>query len=349
MRVAVLTDRCDGHRDEFIAALARRGDEVMVYTPGGGPDTPVETIGDFARRLDRQWDAGRPDVVHAHNWRSGVAAQLAATAHGVPTVMTFDGFGPGSHEARPKLEKLVIRDAGWVTAPCTDELFELVRMGRARDSISVVPCGVDLQRFHPEGPTAPKGRPNRVVTVGKTLRRKGFDVVITALSAIADTELAIVGGPPPECLDNDPEVCRLRELAVRAGVADRVVFTGMVGGGEMPALLRSADVVACTAPYDARGVIGLEAMACGVPVVGPAAGGLVDAVVDEVTGRLVDARCWRGWAGAISAILRDAFYRRSLGLAGRDRACARYSWDRVAADTVRVYERLAGRMFNSTA
>ena len=164
--------------------------------------------------------------------------------------------------------------------------------------------------------------------------------MIQALPAIPDAEYVIVGGPDAAYLDADPEMLRLRVLAERLGVVDRVRFTGSVSREDMPALLRSADVVACTPWYESFGIVPLEAMASGVPVVATAVGGMLDTVVHEVTGMLVPPKRPRECAEVVSGILRDSFLRRSLGLAGRDRACACYSWDRVATGTVRVYERL---------
>jgi D-inositol-3-phosphate glycosyltransferase len=108
---------------------------------------------------------------------------------------------------------------------------------------------------------------------------------------------------------------------------------------EIPELLRPADVVACTPTYEPSGVVALEAMACGVPVVACAVGPLPDIVVHEVTGFLVDRQDPRDLAASVNHLLRDSFLRRRLGAAGRDGAAARYSWDRVAADTARrLYE-----------
>jgi D-inositol-3-phosphate glycosyltransferase len=106
----------------------------------------------------------------------------------------------------------------------------------------------------------------------------------------------------------------------------------------LPALLRSADVVACTPADGSSGVVALKAMACGVPVVASAVGALVDIVVDDVTGHLVTHQDPRQLANCLNSLLRDSFLRRSLGSAGRDRTVARYSWDRIAADTVRLYQ-----------
>jgi len=365
------------HVAELSAALARRGHHVTVYTrrdsaelpdrvstPQGydvvhlpaGPaqalpkDEFLEHTGAFASQLHRQWAADRPDVTHAHFWTSGIAAQLAARTCGAPTVQTFHTLGvvkrrhlgqrDTSPGARLKLERLVARNASWVAATCTDEVFELTRMGRSRTRVSVVPCGVDLDQFTTEGLVAERSGLRRIVSVGRMVPRKGFDTMIEALAAIPDAELVIAGGPAADDLDADPEVRRLRGVAAEAGVAQRVTFTGSVGRDALPALLRSADVVACTPWFEPFGIVPLEAMGCGVPVVASAVGGMLDTVVHDVTGRLVAPQRPREVAGAVSTILRDSFLGRSLGLAGRDRARARYSWDRIAADTLRIYERL---------
>lgn len=365
------------HVAELSAGMARRGHDVTVYTRRDDPDSPERVMtpqgytvvhvpagppeqipkdellghmGEFARYLEKQWAERRPDVAHAHFWMSGVATQLAARDQEVPTVQTFHTLGvvkrrhqgeqDTSPPARLKLEKLVAKQATWVAATCTDEVFELIRLGRPRARMSVVPCGVDLDRFTTDGEVAERGDRLRIVAVGRLLPRKGFDTMIEALPSIPDAEYVIVGGPGPRHLDGDKEVQRLRALAVELGVADRVKFTGAVAREDMPALLRSADVVTCTPWYEPFGIVPLEAMACGVPVVASAVGGMLDTVVHDVTGQLVSPRRPRELAEAVSTVLRDGFLRRSLGLAGRDRVCARYSWDRIASDTLRIYDRM---------
>ncbi|BBZ62063.1 glycosyltransferase [Mycolicibacterium monacense] len=362
---------------ELSAAMARRGHDVTVYTRRDDPDLPerVSTpqgytvvhvpagparrlpedellvhTGPFAQHLDQQWSADRPDVAHAHFWMSGIATQLAARHLDLPAVQTFHALGvverrhQGAHDTSPedrlKLEAMVARTATWVAATCTDEVFELMRLGRSRSRISVVPCGVDLDLFTPDGPRAERGARHRIVSVGRLLPRKGFDVVVRALTAIPEAELILVGGPERSEVEADPEARRLRELAERLGVGDRVVFQGAVARADMPALLRSADVVACTPWYEPFGIVPLEAMASGVPVVAAAVGAMLDTVVQDVTGRLVAARRPGEVADAINTLLHDEFLGQSLGAAGRDRARARYSWDRIAADTLRIYERL---------
>jgi D-inositol-3-phosphate glycosyltransferase len=365
------------HVAELSAALARAGHHVEVYTRRDDPGLPerVQTpqgfavvhvpagpakqvpkdellahMGPFAQFLDTQWTAERPDVAHAHFWMSGIATQLAARHLNIPAVQTFHALGvvkrrhQGTADTSPadrlRLEALVAKSATWVAATCTDEVFELMRMGRSRSRISVIPCGVDLDLFSPDGPKAQRGDRHRIVTVGRFVPRKGFDDVIRALPAIPNTELVIVGGPDRSQLDSDPEAQRLRALAQELKVADRVCLYGSVAREEMPPILRSADVVACTPWYEPFGIVPLEAMACGVPVVATAVGGMLDTVVHDVTGYLVQPKRPDLLADAINVLMHEDFLRQSLGAAGRDRARARYSWDRVAADTQRVYDRL---------
>ncbi|WP_216217494.1 glycosyltransferase [Amycolatopsis aidingensis] len=364
------------HVAELSAALSARGHQVTVYTRRDDPGLPEEVscadgyrvvhvpagpperipkdellpyMGEFADFLRARWTRERPDLAHAHFWMSGLAATLAARELDVPVVQTFHALGvvkqrhQGAADTSPpervKLERLIGRRAARVAATCTDEVFEIARMGVPRARIGVVPCGVDLSRFAPDGPRAAKGARHRVVTVGRLVPRKGFDLAIEALRKLPQTELVIAGGPQGGRLARDGEARRLRALAERLGVGDRVLLPGQVRRADMPALLRSADVVACTPWYEPFGIVPLEAMACGVPVVAAAVGGLPDTVVDGVTGTLVPPRQPDALAEAIRHLLRNPVTADGYGIAGRDRAQARYSWDRIAYDTLRLYRR----------
>lgn len=359
------------------ATLARRGHHVAVYTRRDDADLPERVVTEhgytvvhvpagparpvpkdellqymtsFGEFLDQQWDLERPDIAHAHFWMSGVATQSAAKRRGVPTVQTFHGLDvvkqrhQGHRDTSPaerlRLETRLARDATWVTAGCSDEVFELLRLGRDRLRVSVVPCGVDTDRFSPDGPVALRSRRRRIVAIGRLVPRKGFDTVIEALTTVPSAELVIAGGPQRSALDTVPEACRLRQLAADLGVAERVSLCGSVPREHLSALLRSADVVACTPWYEPFGIVPLEAMACGVPVVASAVGGMLDTVVHDVTGLLVPPKDPRACANAINAVLRDRHAASAFGAAGRERAVLRYSQERVATDTLRVYGRL---------
>ena len=243
------------------------------------------------------------------------------------------------------LENSIVREADHMVATCSDEVFELVRLGADRRRVSVVPCGVDLDLFAPEGraePRSPKGTTRaRVVAVARLVERKGVGEVIETLAQVPGADLVVAGGPDRAALDADPEVRRLRALAERDGVADRVEFRGRVERPDLPALFRSADVAVCVPWYEPFGIVPLEAMACGVPVVASSVGGLIDTVVDGATGVHVPPRDPSRVARALSALLADPARRRELGAGGAVRARERYGWERVAALTLEVYDEVA--------
>src|SRR6185369_5506925 len=245
---------------------------------------------------------------------------------------------------RIAIEKEILRRADHVVATCSDEVFELVRIGGARGRLTVVPCGVDLDLFTPEGRRA-RRRPGRrrIVCVGRLVARKGVGNAISALAALPDTELVVAGGPPRAQLCRDPEARRLRALAEECGVGDRVDLRGRMDRADVAALLRSADAVVCVPWYEPFGIVPLEAMACGTPVVASAVGGMIDSVVDDVTGIHVPPRDPDRLAEALAPLLADPERRAVYGSAGVDRARRRYGWPRIAAATLDVYARAAAR------
>jgi D-inositol-3-phosphate glycosyltransferase len=346
-------------RDEpAVPARVELAPGVVVDHVDAGPARPVPKdellphMDAFARHLSRAWSVERPDVVHAHFWMSGRAALAAAAGFGVPVVETFHALGvvkrrhqgraDTSPPARLALEAEVARRVDRVVATSTAEVFELARLGVDADRVTVVPCGVDLVRFSPDGPAEP--RPpglRRVVAVGRLVARKGVADAIAALAEVPDTELVVVGGPDAAGLDADPEARRLLGLAADAGVADRVRLRGRLGRDDLPAVLRSADAVACVPWYEPFGLVAIEAMACGVPVVAAAVGGLCDTVVDGVTGLHVPPRDPSAVAGALRRVLDDPALRRRLGNAGAQRARARYGWESVGRATSVVYREVA--------
>ena len=165
--------------------------------------------------------------------------------------------------------------------------------------------------------------------------------LVEALPQVPDAELVVAGGGDGRELDADPHVRSLRAAAAEHGVADRVRFVGPVARADVPALMRSADVVAAVPWYEPFGIVPLEAMACGVPVVGSAVGGLLDTVVDGVTGLLVPPRNPAATAAALNRVLGDEEYRLRLGRAAAAHVADRFGWARVAELTESVYLRLA--------
>ena len=357
-------------------ALARHGNTVVVHTrrdhrtsprrvelaPGivvdhiaAGPPEPLPKdellphMEAFARDLREQWAAERPDIVHAHFWMSALAALSAAGELGIPVVHTFHALGSvkrrqqGAKDTSPPerlgIERWIARSVDRIVATCTDEVFELLRMGADRRAVSVIPCGVDVERFSPDGPAEarPAGVP-RLVAACRLVERKGIGTAICALADVPGAELHVAGGPDRAGLASDPEARRLRALADEAGVGDRVTLRGRVDRDAMPALLRSADAVVCAPWYEPFGIVPLEAMACGVPVVATAVGGQIDSVVHGVTGVHVPPRDLPALAAALRELLIDDERRAQLGREGRRRALRLYDHERVAAATREVYE-----------
>ncbi|MFL6116115.1 MAG: glycosyltransferase [Catenulispora sp.] len=334
------------------------GPVVVEQVPAGPParipkDDLFPFMPEFAERLADRWDAFRPDVVHAHFWMSGMAAMRAAAPTGTPVVQTYHALGTvkkryqGADDTSPACRISVERDVGWacdrVIATCRDEVLELSRMGIDSGRVSIVPCGVDLDRFAPDGLRAVRGARHRLLTIGRLVPRKGFDTAIEALADLPDTELVIAGGPAPAELAADPQARRLAELAAARGLADRVHLTGGVPRERMPALIRSADVVLCTPWYEPFGIVPLEAMASGKPVVASAVGGLTDTVLDGVTGVLVPPKDAPALVAALAPLLDDPELRRRAGRNGLRRARARYGWPRIAQETVDIYDRVVAR------
>jgi glycosyltransferase involved in cell wall biosynthesis len=267
---------------------------------------------------------------------------------GIPFALTFHALGvvkrrhQGAKDTSPACrlehERSLSASADLLVATCTDEVFELARMNTDLGNIRVVPCGVDLDLFSPLGPAeARRSERHRVVVVTRLVERKGVGNVIEALADVPSTELVVAGGPDRADLSSDLEVRRLRALARAKGVEDRVELRGALARTEVAPLLRSADVVACVPWYEPFGIVPLEAMACGIPVLASAVGGLIDTVVDGVTGVHVPARSPERIAEALRSLVTDAEWRRALGEAGAERARTRYSWPTIAGATLRAY------------
>lgn len=333
-----------------VVALPR---EPAGPSPAGPPGDLPPAVADLARALGRRWALDAPDVAHAYSWTSGLSALLARRDTDVPVVVSFPPGGTAAGRGRPdagpkarlRLEQAVAREADHVVATSGDEADRLTRLGVARRGVSVVPCGVDVDRFTEDGPVWPPGHHGRarVVGVGRLEPGDRFDILVGALRNVPATDLFLAGGPPVAELPGHPEARRLRALAERFGVQDRLCLLGRVPHGRMPALMRSADVVACIPSAGSSGLVALEAMACRRPVLATAVGGLCDTVADGVTGVLVPPDRPERAAAVLRAMLRDPFHLEALGQAGIDRARSRYRWDRIARETVGIYEQVLVR------
>jgi glycosyltransferase involved in cell wall biosynthesis len=350
--VVVLTRRDDAHRPTVVPFAPG---VTVEHVPAGPPrrvpkDRLLAYMDDFAAALSRRWAIRPPDVVHAHFWMSGLAALDGARGRGIPVVQTFHALGSvkrrhqkhadTSPASRIHLERRVACEADAIIATCTDEVRELTAYGAPPGRVFVVPCGVDTTCFRPDGPSDARDGRFRILAFGRLVPRKGVDTIIEALGRTPDAELLVAGGPDRGSLCRDAEVRRLAGIAREEHVAGRVTFLGRVAHEDLPSLIRSADVAVSVPWYEPFGIAPVEAMACGVPVIVSAVGGHLDTVVDGVTGLHVPARRPGALAAQLRRLRADPELGRKLGAAAAEHVPARYTWERIAAETEAVYERL---------
>jgi D-inositol-3-phosphate glycosyltransferase len=378
-------DRDDIGLAELTRMLARRGHQVTVYAEKSRPGLPRQASLDHGVRVEHldagpvpdrpaageqpgRDDAGllarvpafsgplrsrldreRPDVVHALQWTSGLAALTAVRDLGIPVVQEFSSLGVAERRdrvkadsaaaARLRLEPAIGRSAAAVVATHSGEVPDLASLGVRRSAIRVVPWGVDTDTFTPEGPVARRnGRP-RLLATADLNEREALQTLLQALTRVPAAELMVVGGPARADLPGSEEHASLARYAGTLGLSDRVVFTGAVEHGALPGLLRSADLVVSTCQYEPSGVTSLQAMACGTPVLAPPVGGHVDAVVDGTTGVLIPPGRPALLAQRIRQLLAHPVLIEAYGVAAADRAKSRYSWDRIADETLAVYDK----------
>ena len=326
-------------------ALAGLGAQVTVHGPesaGTGPG-----IRAFADQLARKWRRAAPDVVHAQSWPAGLAALAGRRGLDLPAVQTLHpALQPASTPARPRhaegadparVELALARAAQAVLVSTSDAGSALRRFGVPRASIRIVPAGVDTTRFTPAGPAAPRGSRPRLLMVGALAEDPGPATAVRALPEVPGAELVIAGGPDRGQLATDPGYQALMRLAAELGVADRVSFTGRISPADMPALMRSAELLINLGPDDEQAMVTVEAMACGIPVVAAQAGLHADAVIHGTTGILLSPDHPAVLARRVRQLLASPM-REGMAIAASSRAAERYSWARIGQETLAVYE-----------
>jgi D-inositol-3-phosphate glycosyltransferase len=365
---------------ETAVELARLGHAVDVFTrddgtmpvvqypaPGvrvialeAGPREPLlkeqqaEHLPGFlnAVRAFREHEAVRYDVVHSHYWMSGWVGRHLQRLWDVPHVAMFHTLGEVKRRARIEeqeperrieTERLVTLTADRVVVASGHEKGLLIRLYGAWDRrVSVIPCGVNLDRFQPRDRGAARaalslpGPEDEQVAlfVGRLEPLKGVELLIDAVAEMEDSAplLLIVGGDERAAAYQ----AALRARAVAAGIGGRTRFIGAVPQELLPDYYSAADVCVVPSYYESFGLVALEAMACGVPVVASRVGGLVGTVRDGETGFLIPWRCPQPFADTIDLLLGNDELRRSLGAAAHEHA-QRFRWSEVAAQLSALY------------
>jgi D-inositol-3-phosphate glycosyltransferase len=343
----------------------------VVHIPAG-PELPMpkkELAGYIPQFVDgiRQFVAERGiryDIIHSHYWMSGLAAEQLKAEWGAPIVHMFHTLGEMKNriatsedekegDYRLDGERQVLRAADVILAATLAEKAQLQWLYKADPrKVTIIPPGVDTCHFYPIPPDEAKdyiGIPKEdrmVLFVGRIEPLKGVGTLIRAMSClrIKDIErpayLAVIGGDPNVPMEQmSAEMRRLQSLCEDLCMDRMVVFLGKRGQDTLPYYYSAADVLVMPSHYESFGMVALEAMACGTPVVASQVGGLAFLIQDGVTGFHVpdqdeDALCDR-----LTRILGDSSLRKKMGQAAADYARS-YSWGQIAGQVSKIYEQL---------
>ncbi len=345
----------------------------VIHVPAG-PETPydknlvadhlpqfVRGVRSFARQEGLSYD-----VIHSHYWLSGLAARELRDAWGTPIVQMFHTLGhmknsvapdPKDWETEQRLEgeAQVMSFADRLVAATPLERAQMVWLyGAEASRIAIAPCGVDLELFQPVPPDEAKlilGLPpdRRIVLfVGRIERLKGIETLLRAMAQVApevphwreDLSVIIIGGAKGTGLERvQAELARLEGLRAELGIEDLVTFQGAKDQDTLVYYYSAAEMVVMPSHYESFGMVALEAMACGTPVVASKVGGLAFSVQDGQTGFLVPERDAEALAARIKLLLSDGEFRQKLGQHAAHWA-RRYGWPVIADQIVDLYQQV---------
>ena len=337
----------------------------VVHIPAGPPDAPLphqfEHLPDFvAGMLEyRRTEGAEYRAVHSHYWLSGWAGREFAAAVAAPHVVTFHTLsrikmqsraGEDEPPVRQQTEARIIADADCIIAFSDHERDAMVRLYDGdRNRIRLVPCGVDLARFRPLGRAEARSalglNGHKVLLfVGRIEALKGLDLLIhTAAHLKPDAhvesdgvQVLVVGA----AADGSEDLGRLQRMAAELDVGDAIQFVGRVPQEQLPWYYSAADVCVVPSFYESFGLVALESMACGTPVVASRVGGLPTVIRHGRTGYLKSWRCPEAFAHSLEMLLVNHSLQDSMGRAARSWAES-MSWDKVAEQLLGIYAELA--------
>jgi len=347
--------------DGYGAALPGPGDAEADFL--GALQALRVSIGFNAHPLDA-------DLVHCHTWYAHFGGLLARMLHGIPLVITAHSLEPLRPWKREQLgrgydltcwiERTALETADAIIAVSGEMRADILRLFRVPpEKVAVIHNGIDTEEYRPVAGRSridrfgiDPGRPS-VLFVGRITRQKGIVHLVNAIPSIdPGAQVVLCAGAP-----DTPEIAREMEGAVRRVQAGRrrvIWIREMVDRATAIELYSHAAVFCCPSIYEPFGIINLEAMACGTPVVASAVGGIPEIVVPGETGFLVPLeqqaeppfepvepdRFARDLAAPINALLADGDLRRAMGAKGRQRAQAHFSWRAIADRTIALYESL---------
>ncbi|GHE94647.1 glycogen synthase [Streptomyces griseoluteus] len=336
-----------------------RGVGVVRHRPWPVLDGSNDALRTFSVDLSMAATLQGSDLVHSHTWYAALAGHLAKLLYGIPHVTTAHSLEPlrpwkaeqlgGGYALSSWAERTAIESADAVIAVSGAMRDDILACYPALDAdrVHVVHNGIDTRLYRPDPGTDALRRhgidPERpyVLFLGRITRQKGVPQLLRAVREIGpDTQVVLCAGAP-----DTPEIDRefrdrFQELsAVRAGV---FWIPQMLPRAEVVQLLTHATVFVCPSVYEPLGIVNLEAMACGTPVVASRVGGIPEVVDHGRTGLLVDTDGdFEGnLARALDDVLADPAAARRMGEAGRARAVGEFGWDAVARRTAGLYEEI---------
>ncbi|MEL6150488.1 MAG: glycosyltransferase [Chloroflexota bacterium] len=304
------------------------------------------------------------DLVFSHYWLSGWVAQHLKEAWGTPFVQMFHTLGHMKNripsvttpvpQVRIRTETQVVEWADMIVANTPAERAQLLWLYHAdRRKIAVCPPGVNTERFHPIGREVARAAlgisqdVNLLVFAGRIEPLKAVDSIIEALHVMQQQpgglnkmRFAVIGGDPKDV--TDPDMMALRRLTQEYGLDDVVSFVGAKNQNELVQWYAAATTVIMPSEYESFGMVALEAMATGTPVIASEVGGLAFLVRDGETGFLVPARSPEDLAGAITSMVCDPVWHRVMGVNAANLARS-YAWDSIASRLLENFETLPQR------
>jgi D-inositol-3-phosphate glycosyltransferase len=354
-----------GPTDPAMESLAPNS--CVIYLPAGrGLDkySLYDQVPAFANQVFdfTQREGLDYDILFSHYWLSGEVACLlrpqlpAGWAHiahtlGLVKNRTLAAGARPEPALRIRVEGEIARQADLLIASTTEEQADLIDgYGADPERVVVVPPGVDLSVFQPIDRTEARrkigyGTGRLLLFVGRLERLKGVEVAIRALALLRDrahedVRLLILGEDSKDGDESEKE--RLKAIATAAGVRDQVDFLGSVAHHELPYFYSAADVCVMPSYSESFGLVGLEAQACGRPVVGSGVTGLRSVVRDEVSGYLIDSHDPAAYAERIGRLLDNPELAQQMGRRGRLLA-QRFSWTRTADRLEEMFDYVAER------
>jgi alpha-maltose-1-phosphate synthase len=322
----------------------------------------------LARDLIMTGTLGAVDVIHCHTWYTHLAGCLARQLTGAPLVLTTHSLEPHrpwkveqlgtAYQASSWIERTAYENADGVVA-VSEAMSEDVQAlyGVPRRRIRVIPNGIDLDQYKPTPDPAVLARygidPGRpfVLFVGRITRQKGIIHLVHAIPHIRTGAQVVLCAGAPDTEEIGREMAEAVETARRRTTNPIIWIAGMVPKADIIPLYTQAAIFICPSVYEPFGIINLEAMACGTPVVASAVGGIPEVVISEETGLLVPLeprggtdfeprdpeRFARDLADAVNCLLDDPRRREQMGARARERVERYFSWTSIARRTFDFY------------